>query len=58
MDKRGWKMINSLSIKEGHRKNLIKVDDIDILSISRSTDDIFIRCIEATKFYSSEYKAV
>ena len=51
-------MINSLSIKEGHRKNLVKVDDIDILSISRSTDDIFIRCIEATKFYSSAYSVM
>lgn len=51
-------MLNSLSIKAEHRKNLVKVNDIDILGISRSTDDIFIRCIDVTKFCESRYNTI
>lgn len=51
-------MINSLSIKEGHRRSLIKVDDIDILSISQGTDDIFIRYIDVNKFCDSKYHTI
>ena len=51
-------MVNSLSIKEGHRRSLIKVDDIDILSVSQSTDDIFIRYIDVNKFCDSKYHTI
>lgn len=51
-------MINSLSIKEGHRGNLIKVDDIDILSLSQGTDDIFIRYIDVNKFCDNKYHTI
>lgn len=51
-------MLNSLSIKQEHRRNLIKVNDIDILGISRSTDDIFIRYIDVTKFCDSRYNTI
>lgn len=51
-------MLNSLSVKQEHRRNLIKVNDIDILGISRSTDDIFIRYIDVTKFCESKYTTI
>ena len=51
-------MLNSLSVKAEHRRNLIKVNDIDILGISRSTDDIFIRYIDVTKFCDSKYTTI
>ena len=51
-------MVNSLSIKEGHRRSLIKVDDVDILSVSQSTDDIFIRYIDVNKFCDSKYHTI
>lgn len=51
-------MLNNLSIKVEHKRNLIKVNDLDILGISRGTDNIFIRYIDVTKFCDSRYNTI